>query len=408
MHNPLHLYVVFNPMLNKDEVYQSQAHEFYFNLKNKVKLEDPQNSFMYWGKLKVNDSHSSNLDDFKSIIEENKSNGDDTHLFISDYHHFWVAKVESVHSEIFNKDHSLPFYDDKNVELWFKVSDMDLLSAEFEETSLYLNQLYVENKFVSEKIDKIDPYVGGLQFPLPVQDRSSERYFGNVFSGEGLRVNRDNALIDNPQMSGEISHQVKSFVIPPHVFSKISNIIKSEILTVETILAKREKDNPKLFEKIVNSYLKILENIMSDTLGAVLKLEYGNCLYISKEGDAFFDHKTSENISINEFKNSISMKAFMNLLKDVSQFGNLSLSNLEQGYPELVYYFVNKLGPLIVEHELVEKREQFKQHKLLSITKSDALSIRNEILGVGCKGVINKLINLTMFTEKEEQYKDIA
>ena len=50
MQKPIHLYIVFNPMLNNEGVYQSQAHEFYFQLKNKAKLGEPEKAFMYWGK----------------------------------------------------------------------------------------------------------------------------------------------------------------------------------------------------------------------------------------------------------------------------------------------------------------------------------------------------------------------
>jgi hypothetical protein len=409
MQKPIHLYIVFNPMLNNEGVYQSQAHEFYFQLKNKAKLGEPEKAFMYWGKLNVNDSKDEKFEEYQQIINQNRLNGEDTHLFISDYHHFWVAKIESVHQEIYNKDHTLAFYDDKDVGIWFKVTDMDLMSAEFEETSFYLNQLFVDNDFESQVIESIHPYIGGVKFPLKVQDKSMERYFGHTFAGDGLRVNRMNALIENPKMLNEMKFQVNSFVIPPQVFSKLSNIVKNEILSVETVFSKREKDNPELFKNILTSYLKILENVMSDTMGPVLRDEYGSCLFISNDGKKFFEHKTENNIPINEYKKVVSMQAFVNLLTDVSSFGNLSLTSLEKGNPELVYYFVNTLCPMLKKLELVEKRECLQRANTeLNITKAEAIDVRNEILGVGCKGVINELVKLTLLRYPEKQFKRVA
>jgi len=102
------------------------------------------------------------------------------------------------------------------------------------------------------------------------------------------------------------------------------------------------------------------------------------------------------------------MKAFLSLLSDVSKFGNLSLTKIENEYPDLVYYFVNELIPMIKEYELVEKRAQLQSNNKVTVPKKEAIQVRNEILGVGCKGVINNLINLAILFEKEEQFKDIA
>ncbi|MDH5415497.1 MAG: hypothetical protein OEW87_15270, partial [Flavobacteriaceae bacterium] len=112
MYKPIHFYVVFNPMLNGEGVYATQAHEFYYQLKNKVNQRNPENNHMYWGKLQVNNGSIINhLDAAKEVMAENAEHGEDTHLYITDFHHFWVAKVESIQKEILNPELTLPFYD---------------------------------------------------------------------------------------------------------------------------------------------------------------------------------------------------------------------------------------------------------------------------------------------------------
>jgi hypothetical protein len=103
------------------------------------------------------------------------------------------------------------------------------------------------------------------------------------------------------------------------------------------------------------------------------------------------------------------MQAFVNLLSDVSSFGNLSLTGLEKDNPELVFYFVNTLCPILKKFELVQKRECLhRADNELQISKFEAIDVRNEILGVGCKGVINSLVKLTLLKYPEKQFKSVA
>ncbi len=81
-----------------------------------------------------------------------------------------------------------PFYDGKNVEIWFKISDMDLVSSEYVETGYYLENLYAKNDFCSQELDSINPYLSGLRYPLIVQDRLSERYFAKSHAHERPRA----------------------------------------------------------------------------------------------------------------------------------------------------------------------------------------------------------------------------
>ncbi len=395
-------------MLNTEGVYPSQAHEFYHQLKSKVSTGDPGQAFMYWGKIQVNQKSTNHLEIAQSVVAQNKSNGEDTYLYITDYHHFWIAKIEAVQKELFNPDLTLPFYDNKDVELWFKISDMDLLSAEFEETSCYLKQLYIDNDFSEQKVETMNPYVGGLNFPAVIQDRTDEKYFQNVFVEDGMRVKRRNALIENPKFSDDISSQMKSFVLPPHVYSRLSNTVKSELLAVETSLAQEDSTSENFTYSMVHSYLRILESLMSDTLGKVLKNNFGKSLYISHDGEKLYDHKTDENIKLNDFHQIISLGAFTAFLKDISSFGNLSMKALEETHPILVKYFSEELAPFLLENEIPTTRLRLKNGDKISFSKAQAFAIRNEILGVGCIGVMNQLIKLTALDDQEEKLQNIA
>lgn len=393
-------------MINEGGNYKTQAHEFYQALKRK-KVED-QDSFMYWGKLKVDSSVKSDVAPFSNAISSNEQSNEETHLYITDYHHFWVAKVQSVHTEVFDKSHVLPFYDNKEVELWFKISDMELLSAEFEETSYYLKQLYVDNKFNSDTIESINPYLGGLKFPLIVQDGLNEKYFKHIRSEDTSRCLRENPLVCQPNASGDMFESMKSFVLPPQVFSKLSSATKQELLTIELYLAKSDESRPILFSKVLESYINILESVMNETLGVVLKLELQNSLYISEEGDKFFESKLEDNIALSDYEGVIQLSAFENLLQSMNQFGNLSFNSIERRFPSITQYFSQELIPFIRQEQLLTMSSELKQFENIIIDKSKALRVRNHILGVGCNGVINNLFNLILKYEFDIHYKQVG
>ncbi len=396
MAKPIHLYLVFNPMMNTGEMYPSQAHEFYAALKDKKRDEVGKRSSLFWGKIQLDNSPEFDFEKFNSIIETNKDMGADTHLYITDYHHFWTAKLESVHHGNVATNDTISFYDNKDVKNWFEISDMDLLSAEFQETSFYLSQLYVDNEYQNQKIASLSPYVGGLTFPLVIQDHSEESYFKHSFVEDTLRVNRYNPLIENPKMAGVIKDNVNSFVIPPYVFSTLSQNLREEIIRVETLFAKEK--NEESDKTILKSYLKILEILMHETLGNVLKSEYGNCLYVSNDGRKIFDSSLEDTVPLNGYSGNLSIGCYINLLKDINNFGNLSLKKLTEFHSDLVSYFVDELVPFMNEFEIDHLRTTLFQDVKVDIQTVKVMAIRNKILGVGCHGIINSLIMIKQKT----------
>lgn len=400
-----HFYLVFNPMINEGGNYKTQAHEFYSELKRKGKNFDGNEAFLYWGKLKVNTDAEDEIMKYKEVVSQNSEGGFDTHLYISDYHHFWVAKVESVHRKIHNSENTLAFYDNKEVDIWFKITDMDLVSAEFEETHYYLSQLSVDNKYHPEKITSIHPYLGGLKFPMVVEDNLGEKYFKNLFIEDSLRLSRDNPLIEKNFMVDHVNSHMKSFVLPPQVFSKLSHQVRKELLAVEMSLA--GSGSKSGHTHVLDSYLRILESVMNETLGKVASEHYGSCLFISHDGDQFYDHKTDENTAIRDFSGQISIHAFVKLLSNVESFGNLTLEKITYEYEDLINYFQNNLVPFIEQEEIIELRKAFKEGKNVEASTERVFFLRNQILGVGCVGVINNLFG-KIYDSKREHYLNKA
>lgn len=400
-----HLYLVFNPMINKGGNYKTQAHEFYAELKRKGSNFNGDDAFLYWGKLKVNTDSEDEILKYKEVIANNEKNGEDTHLYISDYHHFWVAKVESVQRNINSPDHTIPFYDNKDVDVWFKITDMDLVSAEFEETLYYLSQLSVDNPYQSQKIDSIHPYLGGLKFPMVVEDNLNEKYFKNLFFEDSLRLSKQNPLIEKSLMLDHVSSHMKSFVLPPQVFSKLSHQVRTELLAVEMSLTGNSTGGENQHIEVLGSYLRILESVMNETIGKLASDYFGNCLFICHEGEKFCDHKTEDNSSIREFYGQASINAYVNLLTNVGSFGNLSLDNFKAEHSELIDYFQNNLVPFIRDEELVDLRSAFKTGQEVVVSKERVFFLRNKILGVGCVGVINNLFERVYASEKEYHIK---
>ncbi len=128
-----HFYITFNPYLNTEHEHEyTQAHEFYDQLKE-LKLKK-KTATMHWGKM-IGADRTSNLNTagFQSIITENLETNCSTHLYITDFQNLWVAKVDSIKDTISKKDKTLSFYEGKNVEIWFEITDMTLLEHNHED-----------------------------------------------------------------------------------------------------------------------------------------------------------------------------------------------------------------------------------------------------------------------------------
>lgn len=399
MQKPSHIYLVFNPFLNENSVYQSQAHEFYYALKQKVFQADFKAAFMYWGKLKVSESLStvddaSYIAELNMMISENLSNGEVTHLYVTDYHHFWVGKVESVHQSINSKNHILPFYDNKDVSVWFKIVDFDLISSEFEETILYLQQLYCdsENKYVRKELESITPYVSGVEFPLIVQDRNTEKYF---IPNAVARVSSENALIENPKLMGEAYKQVKSFVLTPQTYRKMSHKIRKELLFAESHLMNQKGDTKYVYMCVLDSYLKIFEYTLDEILGRILRDEFGEILYIKSDGGGVHEFFQESSVLISKFSGVIKTEVFFDIFYKAKQFGNISLVDVTYKYPYLFKYFRENLVPFIEKFEILFKHKSLASKASIHISKQEIMAIRNEILGIGTLGILNSMYQLT-------------
>jgi len=111
MKHNLHFFTVFNPLLKPTEKFLTQAHEFHQLLKQRVEAGD-QKAHLYWGKIKKTDKNQAlNVEQYKSIVFENKRSHRDTHLFISDFNFFWVAKVEEVTTKRPKPSETLSIYE---------------------------------------------------------------------------------------------------------------------------------------------------------------------------------------------------------------------------------------------------------------------------------------------------------
>lgn len=380
MNLPYSFYVVFNPLLNgENQSYKTQAHEFFHRLKENLASGDSSKSHLYWGKLKMS-SHEKPLEfeRFKKAHEANKAGGFHTHLVISDFHHYWVAKVESVHQEVFDKENTLPFYDGKDVEIWFKISDMDLISSEYVETGYYLEQLFARSEFSDQEIESINPYLSGLRYPLIVQDRLAEPYFVNSIAGQKPRALGQNPLIENPGEFGKVANNVQTYVLPPAIYGKLSERVRKKLISVEMKIYKQEGGKEELNKEIVRNYREILEEVLNETF----------CRFAFEEaGRAVFEDK--ERLSLKELS-----EIFVNPARVESR-------NLDLLFKPKLGFFRYCRKELL---EILQERDFLLSEEEGEVSQKEAMLFRNIVLGVGCKGIINSLICLYHEDEFMDSY----
>lgn len=399
-----HFYLVFNPMINQEGAFLTQAHEFYSELKNLVSQNPGEDNFLYWGKLKVNNQQDKRFEIYQSLINANSEQGVPTHLYISDFHHFWVAKVESVHKEIYNKQKTLSFYDDKDVAVWFKISDMDLVSSEFEETLFYLSQLESQSK----NKERITPYLGNLTFPVIVEDHNNENYFKQNNYEAGLRVMKSNPLIETPTQATQLKAHMKSFVLSPQVYSSLGHQAKKELLNVELKISKCEYEHASELHDCFRGYLNVFNSVLNQTLGQIMKDYYGQKVFIDPQSLELSANESKKySIRLSDFHGDLSLKTFSQIFSENDKLGNISYLPIMEKFPEQTKFIEKNVKDFIHHFELDLKHSAIQQGERIQVTKQEVISIRNQILGVGCVGVINHLIEF-MFAFEENYYPQKA
>ncbi|MCO4753304.1 MAG: cold shock domain-containing protein, partial [Bacteriovoracaceae bacterium] len=214
-----HFYKVYDPVLSKinegNYCAETQAHSF-----NK-KLRD--NEFLYWGKYKASRGNAKlNFGFFEQVVEVNNRAGISTILYISDYTYFWAAKVEGVFKQldkVTESKNTLHFYFTEwdNIEFWFKITDMALLSADQMETNRFIKTLSIKTSNNLNSMDPlkkelfITPYTSNLRYPLIIENNE----FEDLFKDEEARVvDGDNPLLLNGAESERVHRIIQSYLIP--------------------------------------------------------------------------------------------------------------------------------------------------------------------------------------------------
>lgn len=392
---PYHFYLAFNPLFNEDHTWKTQAHEFHHHLKEK-KAKDPD-AHMYWGKIQISEySEPLNVANFEQVVKENHEVQLASHLYITDYQHMWVAKVVEVMKEIPDKENTLKFYHDKKVEVWFKITDFDLISNSASETISYLNNIHVDNEFYNYKIKEMTPFTSGIRFPMIVQDRTHERFFQS-----GLRLLKENPLLESKGEAMQLTKLVQSFVIPEENFRRIPESIRSQIIHAEILLVEAQaggkKDRIKL-EQAILTYLKCLENILNETFVAYLKREEGHRIWVTKDGNmakfmrSALDKDKSSLTRLKDTTEVFNLSQIKMLLDTPSFFPHTSLDYVFRGKKSFWEYCRLELRSVLKNESLIELRNILTTAGDVKAHDRELLLVRNILLGVGGRGVFNNVI----------------
>lgn len=392
---PYHYYVAFNPLFNEDHTFKTQAHQFHHHLKEK-KTSNPD-AHMYWGKLQISSySEPLNVAHLEHVLDENAEMHMDSHIYITDYQHMWVGKVTKVLREIADPENTLEFYKGKNVEVWFKITDFDLLTNNAVDTAAFMAKIHVDNEYYNYKIKEMTTFTSGIRFPMIIQDKSLERFFNN-----GPRIMKENSLISTSGESMKLNNLIQSFVIPEENFKRIPESIRTQIIHAEILLVEAQaggkKDRVKL-EQAILTYLKCLEVLLNETFVAYLKREEGHRIWITKDRSApkfmrsVLDKDKSSLVRLKESTEVFNLSQIKMLLDTPSFFPHTSLDYVFRDRKSFWEYCRLELRSTLKNESLIELRNILTTKDDVKAHDRELLLVRNILLGVGGRGVFNNII----------------
>lgn len=390
---PYHFYLPFNPLFNSNDKYPSQAHEFYSEL-SKIKQKNAHGS-LYWGKLKISEfTKQLNTDAFSQVVLENNEIELDTHLFITDYQFLWAGKVRSVTKTLPEDAKTLNFYEGKNVEVWFELSDFYLVSNQSESTLSFIYQLHIDNPYQEEKIEHLSPMLNELRFPLVIQDRGHHHFFK-----QGVQVT-DPLHVEVNDQTLKMETFAHTFVIPQKTFSLLpekvrASILHSEVLLMEA-LSKGKRDRVKL-EKSILGYLECLEVLLNETFVTHLKEKEGHNIFVQMENGAIKilrnPQTDSHRTPLKSAKANLTLVQIKMLLDTPRFFDHTSLDYVFRDKKNFWEYCRLEFRNCLKNESLLDLYLKFKTHKQIELHDRELLLVRNILLGVGGVGLFSSLIS---------------
>jgi len=387
---PIHFYLTFNPVLNDNlEKGMTQCHEFYEYLKTEKK--ENIDGHAYWGRMIGNFREAKiDVDKFQSIIAKNRETNCSTHLFITDFQNIWVGKVESVSAEIEGDFKTLPFYKDKKVEMWFKISDFSLLEHTSEGCAKKLTELYIDNDHMDLKIDGLSPFTSGVRYPIIVQDKSEEQYFDQIDpDGPTHLLFRPNPAITNTGFS-RVRNALNTYIFPEAMYAKIPHSAKLEIETAELDVLEQRGHN---LAKLSFNYIKAFEIIINDLIIQTLKRE-GQADYFFVKPTVmppklYLDNREPDVVPLSQFQRNYSITQLMYLVQRCVKTNNMAFHKAFQGHKFFINFFTDQLPKLLEDNQVSNMRGVIAHNDINRIDNHDAMAIRNLVLGIGCKGLIH-------------------
>ena len=396
----IHYYLTFNPFLNHEyEKDYTQAHEFYDFLKEII--QEDKNGSAFWGKIIGKERKATvEIADFQAVYEANTENKLSTHLYITDFKNIWVGKVSSV-GDVLPKDaHTLPFYEGKNVEAWFELSDFMLLEHNAEATASKLSELYIENTYSDKIIHGLSPFTTSIRYPCLIQDLAEEQYF----DGGDLGENQHLILKTNPAITKSNANQVLKnlniYVFPEEMYAKIPHAAKLEIEAAEVDMLEQRHHN---MQKIAFSYLKALEIILNDLIVQNIKRSgHGEHFFVDATcapPKLFLNPTKDYLIPLKQFNKNFSTAHLLNFMDRAAGQSHIGFKKTFSEHKSFVRYLNKEAANIIRENFLIEIRNALAHGENEKVSFKDAMAVRNIVLGgAGNNGLIASLYS--------EYYKD--
>lgn len=389
----IHFYLTFNPFLNNEyEQGYTQAHEFYDFLKDIISKDHKGSA--HWGKIIGKERKATvNLENFKKAHEQNSENNLSTHLYITDFKNIWVGKVTSVGDTLPKGGRALSFYEGKNVEAWFELSDFMLLEHNQQETANKLSELYIENDYMDKVIHGLSPFTTSIRYPCFIQDIAEEQYFDEMDTSETSHL----ILKTNPAITKSNSRQVlnglHTYVFPEEMYSKIPHSAKLEIEAAEVDMLEQRNHN---MQKIAFSYLKALEIVLNDLIVNHIKRSgLGEHFYVdatSAPPKLYLNPTKDFFIPLKQFSKHFSAAHLLNFVDRASNQSHMGFKKAFSDHKQFVRYLTKEATVIIKDNHLIDIRNSLAHGENEKVSFKDAVAVRQIILGgAGQAGLIPSL-----------------
>ena len=382
---PRHLLTVWNPSYSDDILDTHLGILLHWDREHREGRAEREDVYVWWAKIRSK-NRDGRLPHHKDVLALDAQTGDDveTHLYLTDYRSLYVAEVgeitdEDVRTDAGELDHMPDYYKGHAVDFWFRLFDIRrLVTGDTLEVIAELKKL--RNAGYHDR--PVSLYGGMVDLPLIVHTDQPVRWFSDTdaLNDGALWAQR---AAEHRSEAERMARELRDNLFGRELWPYLSPATRSFLAAAEAVFRAHRDDAGFDLSGAAIAYAKAVETELNAMIFPALRG--------ALQGKAPHEREVREDGRLLDLAGTVPHQT-LGTLCHLLERQDLVQAAVRQAMPH-DYKWVTDMLPRELA-PIVELRNPGAHSDTTSASKLEAT--RAEILGVGCEGLLEKVVRVGM------------